>query len=137
MSDSFVTPWTVPARLLCLWDFLDQNTEMGCHFFLQGIFQTQGSNPHLLCLLCWWADYLPLAPPGKPEGIIMSECKPGLPSFSRRLISEAKTNWDQLHHLQFSSVAQSCPTLCDPMNCSTPGLPVHHQLLESTQTHVH
>ena len=37
----------------------------------------------------------------------------------------------------FSSVTQSCPTLCDPMNCSTPGLPVHHQLLESTQTHVH
>ena len=39
--------------------------------------------------------------------------------------------------VQFSSVAQSCPTLCDPMNCSTPGLPVHHQLLEFTQTHIH
>ena len=39
--------------------------------------------------------------------------------------------------VQFSSVAQSCPTLCDPMNHSTPGLPVHHQLLEVTQTHVH
>ena len=39
--------------------------------------------------------------------------------------------------VQFSSVAQSCPTLCDPMNCSTPGLPVHHQLLEFTQTHAH
>ena len=38
---------------------------------------------------------------------------------------------------QFSSVAQSCPTLCDPMNRSTPGLPVHHQLPEFTQTHVH
>ena len=38
---------------------------------------------------------------------------------------------------QFSSVAQLCPTLCDPMNCSTPGLPVHHQLPEFTQTHVH
>ena len=38
---------------------------------------------------------------------------------------------------QFSSVAQLCLTLCDPMNCSTPGLPVHHQLPESTQTHVH
>ena len=36
----------------------------------------------------------------------------------------------------FSSVAQSRPTLCDPMNCSMPGLPVHHQLLQSTQTHV-
>ena len=38
---------------------------------------------------------------------------------------------------QFSSVAQSCPTLCNPMNCSTPGLPVHHQLLQFTQTHIH
>ena len=38
---------------------------------------------------------------------------------------------------QFSSVTQSCPTLCDPMNCSTPGFPVHHQLPESTQTHAH
>ena len=38
---------------------------------------------------------------------------------------------------QIRSVAQSCPTSCDPMNCSTPGLPVHHQLPEFTQTHVH
>ena len=38
---------------------------------------------------------------------------------------------------QIRSVAQSCPTLCDPMNCSTPGLPVHHQLPEFTQTHIH
>ena len=42
------------------------------------------------------------------------------------------TNLDQIR-----SVAQSCPTLCDPMNRSTPGLPVHHQLPEFTQTHVH
>ena len=41
------------------------------------------------------------------------------------------------NRFQFSSVTQSWPTLCDPMNCSTPGLPVHHQLLEFTQTHVH
>ena len=45
--------------------------------------------------------------------------------FSRKLL---------VKHL---SSVQSCPTLCDPMNCSTPGLPVHHQLLEFTQTHVH
>ena len=41
------------------------------------------------------------------------------------------------HSVQFSSVTQSCPTLCDPMNHSAPGLPVHHQLPEFTQTHVH
>ena len=41
------------------------------------------------------------------------------------------------HGVQFSSVAQSCPTLCDPIDCSTPGLPVHHQLPQFTETHVH
>ena len=41
------------------------------------------------------------------------------------------------YSVQFSSVAQSCPTLCDPMNCSMPGFPVHHQLPEFSQTHAH
>ena len=62
-----------------------------------------------------------------------------------RLMSEKQPNWKlgvpfrpfQFSSVQFSSVAQLCPTLCDPMNCSTPGLPVHHQLPEFTQTHVH
>ena len=45
--------------------------------------------------------------------------------------------WGFLIHIQFSSVAQSCPTLCDPMDYSTPGLPVRRQLPEFTQTHVH
>ena len=44
---------------------------------------------------------------------------------------------DMQWNVQFSSVAHSCPTLCDPMNCSMPGLPVHHQLPEFAQTHVH
>ena len=43
----------------------------------------------------------------------------------------------QFQLMGFSSVVQSCPTLCNPMDCSTPGLPVHQQLLEPTQTHVH
>ena len=42
-----------------------------------------------------------------------------------------------VYSVQFSSVAQSCPTLCDPVNHSTPGLPVYYQLTEFTQTHVH
>ena len=45
--------------------------------------------------------------------------------------------WFALFSILFSSVTQSCPTLCDPMNRSTPGLPVHHQLPEFTQTHIH
>ena len=47
------------------------------------------------------------------------------------------TFWKDNRSVEFRSVAQSCPTLCDPMTCSTPGLPVHHQLPEFTQTHVH
>ena len=43
---------------------------------------------------------------------------------------------ETLYH-KFSSVTQSCLTLCDPMDCTKPGFPVHHQLLEFTQTHVH
>ena len=64
------------------------------------------------------------------------------PSLFRQVTSEvfcSKASAFSFIHssVQFSSVAQSYPALCDPMNCSTPGLPVHHQLLESTQTHVH
>ena len=54
--------------------------------------------------------------------------------------STVKNNTGVIQHdfcFQFSSVAQSCPTLCHPMDCSMPGLPVHHQLPEFTQTHVH
>ena len=44
---------------------------------------------------------------------------------------------EEIESVQFSSAAQSCPTLCNPMDCCTPGLSVHHQLPEFTQTHVH
>ena len=54
------------AKLLCPWDFLGKNTAMGCHFLLQGIFLTQGSNPHLLH---WQVDYFTTEPPGKHEEI--------------------------------------------------------------------
>ena len=62
MSDS----WQ-PARLLCPWDSLGKKTGVGCHAPLQGIFPTQGWNPHLLYPLHWQAGSLPLAPPGKPS----------------------------------------------------------------------
>ena len=51
----FATPWTIAHRLLCLWDFPGKKAEVGCHFLLQGIFQTQGSNLHLLH--CRWILY--------------------------------------------------------------------------------
>ena len=52
-------------------------------------------------------------------------------------VLECKQKVINISRVQFSSVAQSCPTLCDPMNRSTSGLPVHQQLPEFTQTHVH
>ena len=48
-----------------------------------------------------------------------------------------KRDWKHIFSVQFSSVAQSCASLCDPVDYSTPGFPVHHQILELTQTHVH
>ena len=89
----FTTPWTVAHQLLCPWDSPGKSIEVGCHALLQGIFPTQGSNLHLLCLLLWEVSSLPLAPPEVKE-------------------SE-------------SEVTQSCPTLCDPMDCSPPGSSVN------------
>ena len=60
----------------------------------------------------------------------------------RATVNGVTQSWTRLsthRHIlfEFSSVSQACPTLCDPMGCSMPGFPVHHQLLEVTQTHVH
>ena len=60
-----------------------------------------------------------------------------LPHFISIVMYWVFTKYKAFSSVQFSSVAQSCPTLCDPMNRSTPGLPVHHQLPEFTQTHIH
>ena len=57
--------------------------------------------------------------------------------YNSRLLFMSSYNWVHYNSVQFSSVTQLCPTLWDPMNHSTPGLPAHHQLPESTQTHVH
>jgi len=52
----FATLWTLACQFLCPWDSPGKNNGMGCHFLLQGIFLTQGSNLHLLCLLHWQVD---------------------------------------------------------------------------------
>ena len=63
------------------------------------------------------------------------QCNPY--QITNGIFHKARTKKFTIHvETQFSSVTQSCPTLCDPMNRSTPGLPVHHQLPEFTQTHV-
>ena len=69
-----------------------------------------------------------IQPSHPPSSLVLP---PPIPP-SIRVFSKEST-----HLLQFSSVTQSCQTLCNPMNCSTPGLPVRHQLPEFTQTHVH
>ena len=68
-----------PTRLLCPWDSPGKNTGVCCHALIQGIFPTQGSNPHLLCLLHWWVGSLPLMPPGKP---VTLHCPPRPFAFS-------------------------------------------------------
>ena len=59
-----MTPWNVPAQLLCPWDSPGKNARMDFHALLQEILQTQGSNLSLLCLMHWQGSSLPLAPPG-------------------------------------------------------------------------
>ena len=62
----FATPWAAAHRSLLSMGFSSQEYWSGFHALLQGLFQTQGSNPSLLCLLHWQMGSLPLAPPGKP-----------------------------------------------------------------------
>ena len=81
-------------------------------------------------------DPLPTSNKGLRDSRVNSCCyeifKPGI-----KLKSKSVFLYAPLSLIQFSSVTQSCPTLCNPMNRSTPDLPVHHQLLEFTQTHFH
>ena len=71
----------LPGRLLSPWNFAGKSSGVGCHFLRQGIFLTQGSNLHLLCLLLWQEGSLPPAPPGKPcsqwEGRVTLSPVPG------------------------------------------------------------
>ena len=65
MPDSVQPHGLQPDRFFCPWDFPGKNTGVGCHFLLQGVFLTQGSNLHLLCLLHWQVGSLPPAPPNQ------------------------------------------------------------------------
>ena len=87
-------------------------------------------------------DPLDCSPPGgSVRGIIQARILEwvAMPSSrgSSRPRDQTSISYVSALTVQFGSVAQSCPTPCDPMNRSTPGLPVHHQLPEFTQTHVH
>ena len=69
------------------------------------------------------------------ESVLMRWMKMG--PITQSEVSQEKKHQFSVSSVQFSSVAQSCLTLCDPMDCSMLGLPVHHQLPEFTQTYVH
>ena len=79
-SQSLATPVGLdglyPTRLLWPWDFPGKNTGVGCHFLLQRIFPTQGLNPHLLCLLHWQVDSLPLSHPGTSSPLAEEGTRP-------------------------------------------------------------
>ena len=117
--------------------FPGKNIGVGCHAVLQEIFPTQASNPGLphfrqilYCLshqgrprILEWVAYPSSRGTSQPRNRTGVSCIAG--GFF--------TSWVQL---KTGSGTKSCPTLYDPMDCSTPGFPVHHQLLERAQTHV-
>ena len=106
----FATPWTVAYKTPPSMEFSIHGYWSGLPFPSPEDLPDPGIKPRSLTLQ---ADVLLSEPPRKPLEYTEELYKKGL---------------------QFSSVAQSCLTLCDLMNCSTPGLPVHHQLLKFTQT---
>ena len=142
-----------PHGLYSTWNSPGQNIGVSSLSLLQGILPTQGSNPGLP--QCRQILYQ-LNHQGSPrilEWVVYplssgSSCPrnwTGVPCMAGRFFTSwATREWAVIYlerkgndSVQFSSVAQSCLTLCDPMDCSLPGLPVHHQLLEFTQTCAH
>ena len=105
-----------PSRLLHAWDFLGKSTGVGCHCLLQNVMIE-----HLKLINIYRTVYLKVAN------------KQNMHYFQ----AHREHSLRYCTSVQFSSAAQSCPTLCDPMDCSMPSLHVHHKLPEFTQTHVH
>ena len=105
----FAPPWTVVNQVPLSMGVSRQGYWSGLPFPSPGDLPNPGIRPISPVSLHWQADSLP----------------------------RHHADWGGFNLVQFSSVAQSCPTLWDPMNRSMPGLPVHHQLPEFTQIHVH
>ena len=119
MSDSWRHHGLQPTRLLHPWDFPGKSTGVGCHCLLRLYSIPLHKSVHIRICITRMGPLPALRSSHFQNGV--SHAFPLLVLVSQSV----------------SSVAQSCPTLCDPMNRSTPGLPVHHQLPELTQTHVH
>ena len=143
----FVTPWTVACQAPPSRDSPGKNTGVGDHLLLQGTFLTHVSYFCIGKKVLYQQHNLgsPLVPGWGPNIQVAKRKSVGEKS-GRVLLQKDREDGGARKHWrgsegspqgQFSSVTQSCPTLCDPMNRRTPGLPVHHQLPEFTQTHVH
>ena len=140
MSDSVQPRRRQPIRLLGPWDSPGKNAGVGCHLLLQCMNLKSESEVTQSCPAL--SDPMDCSPPGPLSmGFPRQEywSRVPLPSLQILLLNLIRNdnNCYLGFCLQFSSVAQSCPTLCDPVNHSMPGLPVHHQLPEFTQTHSH
>ena len=84
----------------------------------------------------YWSG-LPFLSPGDLQDPDIETRSPALQSDTLLIALQGKVKYNLREGNQFSSDTQSCQTLCDPRDCSTPGFPVHHQILELTQTYVH
>ena len=94
---------------------------------LPGIYPEDTKIEKDICIPLFIAALFPIAKTWKQRGCPLTD----------EWIKKLRYIYTMGYSVQFSSVTRSCPTLCDSMNCSTPGLPVHHHLPEFTQTHVH
>ena len=138
----FVTLWTIAHQALCPWPFSRQEYWSRSPCPPPGDLPNPGIKPRSPALQ---ADSLPSEPSGKfkntgvgslsllQENFLTQESTQGLPHC--RQIHYQLSNREAVP--QFSSLTQLCPTLCNPLDCITPGFPVHHQLPELAQTHVH
>ena len=113
MSDSVRPHRRQPTRLLCPWNSPGKSTGVGCHFLLHCMKMKSESELGSLFSVIWVFFVLQTS------------------------LGSQRKNSNDFSSVQFSSVAQLCPTFCDTTDCSTPGFSVHYQLLELVQTHVH
>ena len=131
MSDSVRPHRQPPTRLLCLCDSPGKNNGVGCHFLLQCMKLKSEREVAQSCPTLSHPTDCSL-PGSSVHGIFQARVLEwGAIAFSKILSTQYI-----FVDCKFRSVSQSCPTLCDPMDYSTPGFPVHYQLSELTQTHV-
>ena len=135
MSDSVWPHIGQPIRLPGPWDSPGKNTGVGCHFLLQCMTVKSESEVAQLCPTL--RDPMDCSLPGSlvPGTFQARVLEWAAIAFSKRMLTSALFIYSKTGCC--CSVSKLCPTLCNPMDCSMPGFPVHHLLPEFAQTHVH